>query len=416
MLRHTQKRNAFIILLIATLLIISILFITSPSQKTPKVTEKSWRVSAYTIKQNSYQPSVMLYGEITSPYHTTIEAAITADVKATPVLDGDRVKHNEVLVKLDDREAKIVYQRNASIAKQIENEINIEIQQYESDKNIYEHEEELFEINKRDLERLKKLGQKNYASKSEIDNKTIELKKNAIDLRKFEFSVQKHEHQIALLRAKLSEAKANLDQSELDLSRTEIRAPFDGIITKLHVAVGNRVNIGEPIITLYDPAKIEISAEIPEKYVSIITSAFEKKQKIVAELVKDNYPMKFNLNRLSSQVIEGHSGLNAFFKPFDNTYVLPFGLNVKFTMYLPVQRKTYLIPFASLYGKNTIYKIVDNHLERIPVENFGNYTDKNQKTFIIIKSDHLKTGDEILSTHLPNAIHGLSVTIVKDTN
>jgi membrane fusion protein, multidrug efflux system len=59
-------------------------------------------------------------------------------------------------------------------------------------------------------------------------------------------------------------ARSRLDQAKLDLSRTVIRAPFDGVIAQRQVQVGQRVAPGTPIMTVVPLNTMYVDANFKE--------------------------------------------------------------------------------------------------------------------------------------------------------
>lgn len=59
-------------------------------------------------------------------------------------------------------------------------------------------------------------------------------------------------------------AKARRDAAQLDLDRTEIRAPIDGVVSKLQVQIGQRLNPGQIIMTVVPLANVYVEANFKE--------------------------------------------------------------------------------------------------------------------------------------------------------
>jgi len=83
--------------------------------------------------------------------------------------------------------------------------------------------------------------------------------------------------------AVVAAAEARLSQTAYVLSESAIRAPKDGIISDLDIAIGQTVTT-QPIITLFAPTKTTVVARIPEKDIARL----EKDQ--VAEIEFDANP------------------------------------------------------------------------------------------------------------------------------
>lgn len=59
-------------------------------------------------------------------------------------------------------------------------------------------------------------------------------------------------------------AMARRDAAQLDLDRTEIRAPIDGVVSKLQVQIGQRLNPGQVIMAVVPLAKVYVEANFKE--------------------------------------------------------------------------------------------------------------------------------------------------------
>jgi membrane fusion protein (multidrug efflux system) len=70
--------------------------------------------------------------------------------------------------------------------------------------------------------------------------------------------------EVALYQAKWEKAKANWAKAEAELKFTEVRAPFDGIIDRLHEQLGSLVKEGEVLTTLSDNSVMWVYFNVPE--------------------------------------------------------------------------------------------------------------------------------------------------------
>ena len=67
-----------------------------------------------------------------------------------------------------------------------------------------------------------------------------------------------------LANPKVKQALAALDQARLDVRNTEVRAPSDGIVTNLRLAVGQYVAPGQPLLSFLENGQRWISADFRE--------------------------------------------------------------------------------------------------------------------------------------------------------
>ncbi|MGH1516812.1 efflux RND transporter periplasmic adaptor subunit [Chryseobacterium sp. JK1] len=70
--------------------------------------------------------------------------------------------------------------------------------------------------------------------------------------------------EMAMAKAKYEKAKAELSSMNTHLGFTEIRAPFSGIVGKLHVRKGSLVDDGELVTELSDNSKMWVYFNVPE--------------------------------------------------------------------------------------------------------------------------------------------------------
>jgi membrane fusion protein (multidrug efflux system) len=95
--------------------------------------------------------------------------------------------------------------------------------------------------------------------------------------------------EVKSLEAELAQAEANLAAALLRLSYTEIRAPVDGIIGKRSVEVGERVNVGQPVMALI-PDEVWIVANLKETQL---------------EHVRVGQPVEFTVDAYPGKVFKG---------------------------------------------------------------------------------------------------------------
>lgn len=75
---------------------------------------------------------------------------------------------------------------------------------------------------------------------------------------------------IQLKRAQLKAAEAAVDLSEVNLKYAEVYAPFDGVVVRRWQDPGALVPSGRPVLTLFDPSSLKVSANIEEKNIGRI--------------------------------------------------------------------------------------------------------------------------------------------------
>jgi RND family efflux transporter MFP subunit len=97
--------------------------------------------------------------------------------------------------------------------------------------------------------RLEKLAENNLSAKSQLDQVVSDL---------------------AVAESDVWIAEAQLGLAKVAMHVTQIRAPFDGIVTEKLRNIGERLNVADEVIRLVDPNSIEVVARAPLNTVNFI--------------------------------------------------------------------------------------------------------------------------------------------------
>ncbi len=177
----------------------------------------------WTVAQpTSAAASVGFDGVVESIRQTVIAAQVPGAVVELGVRPGDRVKTGQVLVRIDARAAD----QNAGASE-------AQVQATRAS----------LEIATRDLERQRQLFAQNYISEAALQR--VEATFKAARAQSLAFAAQ-----------------AGVAHTESGLHA--IRAPFPGVIADVPVSLGDMAMPGRPLLTLYDPAALRITAAVPQ--------------------------------------------------------------------------------------------------------------------------------------------------------
>ena len=72
------------------------------------------------------------------------------------------------------------------------------------------------------------------------------------------------QNEVTLLEAKLAKAQAKAELAEAELNFATVKAPFDGIVDRLHQQQGSLVKEGEILTTLSDNSVMWVYFNVPE--------------------------------------------------------------------------------------------------------------------------------------------------------
>ncbi len=161
-------------------------------------------------------------GVVEAVRQTVVAAQVSGAVVQLDAKVGDRVKAGQVLLRIDARAAD----QNAAAG-------DAQVQAGRA----------ALELASKDFERQKQLFQKSFISQAALERAESEFK-----------STQAQAH------AQLAQAGAARTQSGFYV----VRAPFDGVIAEVPVSLGDMAMPGRPLLTLYDPAALRVTAAVPQ--------------------------------------------------------------------------------------------------------------------------------------------------------
>ena len=156
------------------------LIATKPKQQPVKVGERAWLVSVETPRRASHVPNVTLFGKVESLWSSDLTAALTADVLEVASIEGDAVTRGQLLVRLDDRDARLqLAQREAELA-QAQARIDSEMRRHEADLETLPREMQLLALTRSEVARLRNLVKKKVGAQSQLDTARQAAERQAI--------------------------------------------------------------------------------------------------------------------------------------------------------------------------------------------------------------------------------------------
>ncbi len=403
---------------IAIILIAISVFIALKQSKPVKAKlekpEKVWRVNTVDVEFQSISPQITVYGRVETPRKASLNAAITADVKQVNVLEGDVVQQGYILISLDDSDAQLLLQQREADLTEIEASISAEKTRYKRDKTLLVHENELLDLTEKAVTRAKKLEETRLLTRSSLDEAVANKQRQVVTVKRLNYDIAEHPTRLAVLKAKYNRAEALLGQAKLDIARSQITAPFSGRIAKLDVSIGDRVRIGDGLLSIYDLNNLELRAQIPGRYLKEIRQNLQQGKEVHAKAVLDDKTLDFVLTRLSGETREDSGGVDGLFTLKGNSHLLTLGTFLELSLELTSEQDVVEIPFNALYGLNRVYRIKEGYLEAVRIERIGEHQSSDDTVKLLIRSDDLKDGDNIVTTQLPNAMTGLRVEALND--
>lgn len=407
-----KRGGCLIALIIVGLAIFGAVLMVSGKQE-PQARDVEPPVSTVRVvyaQPQTLTPVATLYGLVSSPSLATLVSSVTANVSQVLALPGDAVEAGQLLVQLDDTEARLALAQAAARARDAAAQYQLEKKRQSSDRNQFKREQELSALAQKSFQRSQKLFSQGLISQSQLDSAQEKYQRQAAALENRDLAIRQHKARLEALAAAEQSAKASEQQAELDVSRTTITAPFAGLVVEVPVAVGDRVRNSQTLVTVYDQQQLEVRALIPNRYLAQLRQALNTDLHPQAHVLATGYErLQVPLARLASAVRAGSGGVDGYFAlPEDSG--LELHRNIALMLNLPPAADSIAVPSQAIFGLNAVFVIdEESRLERVAVERLGDTLDAEGNKLVAIRSAELSAGTAILATQLPAAITGLKV-------
>ena len=374
-----------------------------------EVKERIWAVTAEAVVIGDYSPTAKLLGVVRVPKPSQIASALGTKVIAVHVRDGEQIQKGQLLVELDADDAKLQLNQHQATVDEIKAQIESEHLRLSSDRENLAHEQALLALAERERERAQGLQRRDLASRTQLDQAEQALLQQRIAIEKRQHDIANHPNRLKQLRAKLAQTQAQLKLAKLRLKRTKVLSPYDGRVVSVAVGVDQGVGQGHALLTLYNNADLEIKAQLPFRHLPLVQQTIREGHKPSAYGLINNQRIELEFSRLAADIPAGRGGADIFLTVNKENEQLLTGQSLEVFISLSAPRQSAVIPKQAVYGGDTIYKIIDQRLQSLKVDIFGETFDQHGQAQVLISSDKLTPKDRILTTKFTQAINGLLV-------
>ena len=216
------QRNIIIGLLCTWMAVVSTLAIAAPA---PKM--RPAPVVVAEAKTTQLAPFTWVAGTVISRDDAKLATEVEGRLKKVLQV-GTRVKAGQVVAHID----------NTFVDLRIEEM-----------KAAVEREKAQLHFQREEVKRLQRLAKQNNTAKTLLEQTQADRE---------------------IARNDLEIARTRLRQAKEEKWRHEIRAPFDGVIAERYAQAGERVDTGDVVVRLIDPATMEVQARVPLKSINFI--------------------------------------------------------------------------------------------------------------------------------------------------
>ena len=181
-----------------------------------------------TVQGSAIVSGPVVTGTIQPERKADLRAEVSAVVLQVLKENGDVVRRGDVLVRLDENSIR----DNVNAADDAARNANLSLDQAE-----------------RNLQRLKTLRASGMTSLQALDE--AEVRRNGA-------------------QSELSAAKSRAVQARQQLQRTQIRAPFDGVVSDRKVSAGDTASVGKELLKVIDPTSLRFEGRVSADKISAV--------------------------------------------------------------------------------------------------------------------------------------------------
>lgn len=284
---------------------------------------------------------------------TPVRAIVQGFVNEVKFTDNQMVKKGDVLIVIDDKDYKAkVIQANAElesaktqleIAKSGVTTANLNATA--SSLNSQAVKDNIttamasFSKDEKEMTRVENMLKDGAATQQQLESAKAELETSAAKLEMIKKQYQasssqangaqsqaeSQKSQIVLAQVMVKQREAELTLAQTQLDNTIIKAPFDGIISKKSIEIGQYLQVGTPVCAAVDYTNLWVSANFKE------TQIEEMRPEQLVEITIDAFPHAIIKGKLQS--FGGATGAKFSLLPPDNST----GNFVKITQRVPVK-------------------------------------------------------------------------------
>ncbi len=220
-------------------------------------------------------------GEIEPFAKVDISAEVSARIVGLPFREGDEVRKGDVIVQLDDRDLQAAL--DSTKARRDAEQFRLQSEEARLIGSVSN-----LSFSRKELQRMQSLYESGDVSRKSLDD----AEQRVEDLGA---TIEAATHTISVIRSSLAASEADIARAEEGLNNTIVVAPMAGVITELHMEVGEQVlgtfnNIGSRIMTIADLTRMILKADVAESDIAA---------------VQKGQPARIHINAYPNIVFEG---------------------------------------------------------------------------------------------------------------
>ncbi len=226
-------------------------------------------VDSYAVRRSELVQTVVASGRVETPLRIDIGSQLTGTVAAIPVAEGQTVAAGQLLIELENSEAKAAVAQARATVAQAQTRLRQlqEVGLPTAEQNVQQAQINLQNI-QRQYERTKELRRKEFVGQAQLDDAQQKLDLAQSQLRSAQLQVATNAPEgsdTQMANVALEQAQAGLQMAQARLAYTRIAAPIAGTLIARNVERGDVVQPGKTLMVLSPAGKTQLVLQIDEK-------------------------------------------------------------------------------------------------------------------------------------------------------
>lgn len=382
-MKKLLKVSAPVVVILAGILIVKGLAAARPEPE--KKEDETRLISLYVdeARAESVQVQVVTQGEVRPKTQIDVIPQVSGRIMALSdsFSSGAEFKAGEMLLKIDDTDYQLALVRAQAMVAQAQTELERQLA-------------------------TRDIKEKEWQGKRREGEQPTDFSLNLT--------------QVAQAEAMLASAKADLRQARLDLERTEIRLPFDGHVRERTVGIGQFVNAGTSLGTVFSSDSVEVRLPLTDLQlvelnlpIGYMAPSYEAAPlvRLTSRLGNREYAWEGRIMRVNAAVDEETRLIYVTAEVRDpygegaaDGMPMAVGLFVNAELSGVKSQDAIVMPRLALRNENLVYVInADNRLEIRNVNVISTSTDR------VLVASGVTAGEQVVTSTLPNAVEGMEV-------
>jgi len=413
--------RVFVVLLVAIAIAITLVTMRPKAERQVPV-QKGRLVEVFPARAGDFQMVVEAFGTVAPRESLKLVAQVRGqivDIYQT-FKEGSFVKKGTRLILIDPRTYSLEVKRHKVQIMQSEAELKRLKQEVVNQKSRIRIANSDVALAKSEYMRLKKLIDRKVITQSQLDKAEQAYLASRERLQAIQNQLALIGPQREQLIAARDMAEVMYQQAALDLERSSIKAPFDGWVLEKAIEVGQHVNIGQQLGSIYKAGELDIEVSIPTKEFKWLPAGMGEDLSVAADVIfrntGDQQIWQGHVTRVKARMNEKTRTLPVVFEVDESAAaaVPESGFRLRPGMFVTIKIKgktvhdAYVLPRYVVYPGDVIYTFKDNQLQKKEVRILRSYKDS------VIVNDGLSENDQIISTPLSGAVDGMSLRLKTD--